>query len=212
MKSLLLCILLVLLIQLPRIQGDSNFRWYCDLQKEPVVELRWDEQEKAYAVWEDSTNEQHRKLERTISNELIQLEQDELFPVSFLRGDDGGEVVVLEQEDALQGFSRQMREGKGTESMNLPPSSLPQVREQRTGTSKPNILVRRCPCWNPIGLQREDFFCPLPRTHCGLAAGWSSLNNPSPTGPSVVYDDPGCLDIKRQRSFARNVWPIVTVW
>ena len=185
-RGLSCCILLIALNSVAA-KGSNNFRWYCDIQDEPVQELQWNAQSNTFITLDDGEEMSSAGKEGTRNLEALQ----EYNPSSYLRGD------VPDHEQAISAVSRKTLVNRGAEAEDDPDSEV--------------VLVRRCSCWNPVGLQSTDFYCPLARTHCGLSVGWTAPEGFSSVS-TVVYNDPGCLDVKRQRSFARNVWPIVTVW
>lgn len=206
------CCLILFSSRALTVSGSNNFRWYCHLNNEPIVELRWDAEENTYVVWDglpsdddiapfDTNGDERRLNGNDFENDFE--DQDGEFSLSNLRG--GTLDIISNQRAAVSAVSSRYLQANRTNEMrnaNKHPS-------QDLSQQHPKMLVRRCPCWNPNGLQDRDFYCPISNTHCGLGAGWTSTSD-SPS--SFVYEDPGCLNVERQRSFARNVWPIVTVW
>jgi hypothetical protein len=155
------------------------------------VELRWDERTDSYIVLEKKTYADGYAAMHSNNNRQRKLEYEQI-AFSLLRGGNSDEIMELNAKAAIP--------------VSSPPGE--ETITTRRTESKPSVFARKCPCWNPLGVQEKDFYCPIPRTHCGLGADWTSFNS----SRAYVYDDPGCLDVKRQQSFARNVWPIVTVW
>ncbi|CAB9499664.1 protein ligase RNF12 [Seminavis robusta] len=234
------CFLLsVLVLQVCRVHGE--FRWYCDLRYEPIVELQWNPSKQSYQPVHD------RKLLQQEDSLLVL--PDELSPEDpslgssdgkeWLRGSSSQEEEYgddshssFDYHNHQTALSVSIQEEQNRDLQHLDNSSwfynnnessdddrvVGGNNQNINNNDQPSIVrARRCPCWkSPAqgGSRQKDFYCPLPRTHCGLGSGWASVQDAhtSRTTTTFYFRDPGCVDITRPESFARNVWPVVTVW
>jgi hypothetical protein len=208
---------LLLLISFESVDGNlDNYQWYCNLNFEPIVDVEWDPISHRYVIdkQESSANdgERHRRL--GLSGE----QENKWLPLSALGGSEANSPYEHHHERALSAAKQQAYESASNRVNNT-------INNQNSNHTTNIIQARLCSCWkNPRGLPEEkkkNFYCPLPRTHCGVGgANWEDVRAgaypQSSSGSSsiitLIFDDPGCLDISGKAAFAKNLWPMIIVW
>lgn len=174
--------------------GARNSRWFCDLQLEPEVVMVWNSDERSYVLWDGNTTTTDNESQSPNQGTRRRTNEEQYIgSTSFLRR-------VEASEEAIS-VSRQAQKNNNDTSID----------SNAANDGNEIIIARRCFCWDPTGKEDKDFFCPLPRSHCGI--GTSFYNQPQPSSSSIEkIDNPACLDVKRGQVFAQHVWPIVVVW
>lgn len=187
----------MLLLSIGSALGSSDYKWYCAIDSQPTLEVVWSEKEQAYVIWDGNHSTGVEVGTLGGRRELVETDA-EFFSLRSLRGifSPMNDEINDKMESSLL-VSRHAQENNASQIVLEGDEEFMKV-----------VQVRRCPCWSSMSQDSiKDFYCPVARTHCGLAAGYGdfSLNESN-------AQHPGCLDVSQQRTFARNVWPVITIW
>ena len=189
--------LFVLLLSIGSVLGSSDYKWYCAIGSQPTVEVVWSEKEQAFVIW-DGNHSTGVEVGTPGGQRKLEDNDAEFFSLRSLRGvfSPMNDEINDEMESSLL-VSRHTQENNASGIVLEGDEVFMKV-----------VQVRRCPCWSSMAQESiKDFYCPAARTHCGLAAGYGDFS----LAESNIQQ-PGCLDVSQQQTFARNVWPLITIW
>ena len=197
--------------------GSSDYKWYCAIGSQPALDVVWSEEAKSYVVWDGNHSTsvdignpsgddgERRKLhEGETWFEDGATNHDTVYANRSLRGNFSQRNTVY--IDSGKKIQRAILLPRRTLGENA--SSFSEIRLEGDEEIMKVAQVRRCPCWSSLTQDSiKDFYCPAARTHCGLAAGYGDLS----LNESDVQH-PACLNVSQQETFARNIWPVITIW